>query len=58
VAPILTFVQMILPALGRWGGALRPVNAFLILGMSGWLFYTLRKEASEVATASVTAPSG
>ena len=58
VAPILTFVQMILPALGRWGGALHPVNAFLILGMYGWLFYTLRKEASEVATASVTAPSG
>ena len=58
VAPILTFVQMILPALGRWGGALHPVNAFLILGMYGWLFYTLRKEAPEAATASVTAPSG
>ena len=58
VAPILTFVQMILPGLERWGGALHPVNAFLILGMYGWLFYTLRKEAPEAATASVTAPSG
>jgi len=58
VAPILTFVQMILPGLGRWGGALHPVNAILILGMYGWLFYTLRKEAPEVATKSVTAPSG
>jgi hypothetical protein len=58
VVPILTFVQMILPGLGRWGGALHPVNAILILGMYGWLFYTLRKEAPEVATAAATAPSG
>jgi asparagine N-glycosylation enzyme membrane subunit Stt3 len=58
LVPILTFVQMILPAAGRWGGALHPVNAFLILGMYGWLFHTLRKEAPEVATAPVTAPSG
>ncbi len=58
VAPILTFVQMILPGLGRWGGALHPVNAILILGMYGWLFHTLRKETPEVATPSVAAPSG
>jgi hypothetical protein len=58
VVPILTFVQVILPGLGRWGGALHPVNAILILSMYGWLFYTLRKEAPEVATGSVTAPSG
>lgn len=58
VVPILTFVQMILPALGRWGGALHPVNAFLILGMYGWLFGTLRREAPEVATAPATAPTG
>ena len=58
LAPILTFVQMILPGAGRWGGALHPVNAILILGMYGWLFFTLRKEGSEGATASVTAPSG
>jgi hypothetical protein len=43
LVPILTFVQMILPGLGRWGGALHPVNAFLILGMYLWLFLTLRK---------------
>jgi hypothetical protein len=34
------------------------VNAILILGMYGWLFYTLRKEAPVVATEPVTAPSG
>ena len=59
VAPILTFVQMILPGPGRWGGALHPVNAFLILGMYLWLFLTLRKEAPAVATEPVVAePSG
>jgi hypothetical protein len=56
---ILTFVQMLLPGGGRWVGALHPVNAFLILGMYGWLFHTLRKEAPEVATEPVAAePSG
>lgn len=44
VVPILTFVQMILPGLGRWGGALHPVNAILVLSLFGWLFYTLRRE--------------
>ena len=59
LAPILTFVQMILPALGRWGGALHPLNAFLVLGMFGWLFHALRKEAPEVVTEPVAAaPSG
>lgn len=58
VAPILTFVQMILPGTGRWGGALHPVNAFLILGMYLWLFLTLRREAPEVSTAPVAAPDG
>jgi hypothetical protein len=59
MAPILTFVQMILPGTGRWGGALHPVNAILILGMYGWLFFTLRKQAPEAAAApAVTVPSG
>jgi hypothetical protein len=57
VAPILTFVQMILPGTGRWGGALHPVNAILILFLYGWLFYTLRKEGPEVASAPATAPN-
>ena len=55
---ILTFVQMILPGTGRWGGALHPVNAILILGMYLWLFLTLRKEAPEAATEPVAAASG
>jgi hypothetical protein len=55
VAPILTFVQMILPGTGRWGGALHPVNAILILFLYGWLFFTLRKERPEVATGRAAA---
>jgi hypothetical protein len=58
LVPILTFVQMILPALGRWGGALHPVNAFLILGMYGFLFGALRREVPAAAAEPVVAPSG
>jgi hypothetical protein len=59
VVPILTFVQMILPAGGRWVGALHPVNAFVILAMYGWLFHALRKrQALEAAEAPAAVPSG
>jgi hypothetical protein len=58
VAPILTFVQMLLPGGGRWVGALHPVNAILILGMYLWLFFTLRKEAPEAMEVPAAAPSG
>jgi hypothetical protein len=56
VAPILTFVQMILPGTGRWGAALHPVNAILILVLYGWLFHQLRKETPEVATQDAATP--
>ena len=57
--PILTFVQMILPGTGRWGGALHPVNAILILAMYGWLFHALKKApAAEEAAAPAPAPTG
>jgi hypothetical protein len=58
LVPILTFVQMLLPGAGRWGGALHPVNAFLILGMYGWLFHALRRGAPAEASAPATAPTG
>ena len=58
VVPILAFVQMILPALGRWGGAFHPVNAILLLGLFGWLFYALRKEQPEEAVATAPAAAG
>jgi hypothetical protein len=59
LVPILTFVQMILPAGGRWVGALHPVNAILILVMYGWLFHALKKvPATEEATSPAPAPTG
>jgi hypothetical protein len=57
IAPILTFVQMVLPGLGRWGGAFHPLNAILILGLYAWLFHTLRREpADEPAPPPQAAP--
>jgi hypothetical protein len=51
VAPILTFVQVILAVVGKWVGGLHPLNAILILGMYGWLTYRLRHEPSAVGEA-------
>jgi hypothetical protein len=56
VVPILTFIQMILPGLGRWGGGLHPVNAVLVLGLYGWLFYQLRQPQEAVAAVPAAAP--
>jgi hypothetical protein len=48
VAPILTFVQLLLATVGKWVGGLHVLNAILILGMYGWLAYTLRHKPSGV----------
>jgi hypothetical protein len=58
LAPILTFVMVILAGAGRWGGALHPVDAFLILGMYIWLFLTLGKETRGDAAEPVGVQSG
>ena len=62
VVPILTFVQVILPGLGRWGGAFHPLNAILILGLYAWLFHELRRDSTgepEPRTTGATpAPTG
>ena len=53
LAPILTFIQMILPGLGRWGGAFHPLNAILVLGMFAWLAYRLRHDQPATTAAAV-----
>jgi heme A synthase len=58
VQVFLAFVQMILPGAGRWVAALHPVNAFLLLGLFGWVFYTLRQEQPATAEAPLPAPAG
>jgi hypothetical protein len=55
VVPILTFLQMILPGLGRWGGAFHPLNAILVLGLFSWLFYRLRQEQPNEAAEAAPA---
>ena len=37
VLPFLLFIQLLLPEGGRWVAALHPVNAFLLLGLFGYL---------------------
>ena len=55
VVPLLTFLQQILASVGRWVGGLHVLNAFLILGMYGWLSYTLRHESTAPAVAAPAA---
>jgi hypothetical protein len=43
VAPILTFLQVILAAIGGWVGGLHPLNAFVVLILYGWLFHRLSR---------------
>jgi hypothetical protein len=51
VAPILTFLQLVLAGIGKWAGGLHVLNAILILGMYGWLTYRLRHEQPASAEA-------
>ena len=55
LAPILLFVQSILPSTGRWVAALHPLNAFVILGLFGYLSWSFwRGEAAEVTAQEAT----
>jgi hypothetical protein len=47
VVPILTFLQIVLAAIGGWVAGLHPVNAILVLFLYGWLFHRLRKGEEE-----------
>ena len=61
VVAFLTFLQTFLAGIGGFvAGGLHPVNAFIVLGMYGWLTRALRQEQPETATAaaSVAVPSG
>jgi hypothetical protein len=59
VAPILTFAQMVLPGLGRWGGAFHPLNAILVLALFGWLTHRLWHQPETAAAINESAgPAG
>jgi hypothetical protein len=53
VLPFLTFAQAPLAWGGRWSGAFHPLNAFLLLGLYGWLSGQLHRRAR----ASVAEPA-
>ena len=55
--PILTFVQAFLAEGGRWVGMFHPLNAFLVLGLYGWLSGQLHRGAPVAAEQPVAAPS-
>jgi len=57
VLPFLAFLQMLLPGFGRWVAAFHPVNAILLLGLFGWLAYTLRQEQPQEVMAVAPAPA-
>jgi hypothetical protein len=57
VLPFLAFFQMILAGLPRWVAAFHPVNAILLLGLFGWLAYTLRQEQPQEVMAVAPAPA-
>jgi hypothetical protein len=56
-APILLFIQSILPSAGRWVAALHPVNAFLLLGLMGYLTWAMRRGEALVPEASAEMPA-
>jgi hypothetical protein len=57
LGPILLIVQSILPEAGRWVAALHPVNAFVILGLFGYLSSAFwRGEALAPSVAAEEAP--
>ena len=47
--PFILFIQLILADAGRWGGAFHPLNAFLILGILGFLMRQLWMKPRETA---------
>jgi hypothetical protein len=57
VAPILLFVQSLLPSAGRYVAGLHVLNAFLILGIFGYLTWSLwsGREAVEEQPAATAA---
>jgi Family of unknown function (DUF6220) len=49
--PFILFIQLILGAAGRWGGAFHPLNAILILAILGYLTRQLWTKQADTAEA-------
>jgi hypothetical protein len=57
VIPFLLFIQGILGGAGRWAGAFHPLNAFLLLGLTGWLTHRLWRDRTATERAA-SVPAG
>lgn len=57
ILPFLIFAQQLLANAGRWGGAFHPLNAFLVLGLLGWLTHRLWRPATAAPEALSPAPA-
>ena len=55
--PLLTFAQAPLAWGGRWSGMFHPLNAFVLLGLYGWLSGRLHRGARVVADDRAAAPA-
>jgi len=55
--PFLTFAQAPLAWGGRWSGMFHPLNAFLLLGLYGWLSGQLHRGAREPVAEAAPAPA-
>jgi predicted transporter len=49
VVAVLTFLQVVLAAIGGWVAGLHPVNAVVVLLLYGWLFHRLRSGKSQTS---------
>jgi hypothetical protein len=56
VLPFLIFAQQLLAEAGRWGGAFHPLNAFLVLGLLGWLARRLWRPETAAPEAPAVTP--
>jgi len=56
--PFLIFLQAPLAWGGRWSGAFHPLNAFIVLGLLGWLSAQLWRARAATADTAASVPAG
>lgn len=57
VLPFLIFLQAVLANAGRWGGAFHPLNAFLVLGLLGWMTHRLWRHPAPAGVEPESVPT-
>jgi Family of unknown function (DUF6220) len=57
ILPIWTFVQALLAEGGRWVGMFHPLNAFVLLGLYGWLSGQFHRRGGALSDEHVATPA-